>query len=95
MPTPGILWVNAKITSDLSPFTFRKWYDEVHFPHVVVASGMKTAYRYESLDPAAECSFFAWYPIKDKAFLTSEEFYKIPVTSNLLPGPSHLIFDYV
>jgi hypothetical protein len=93
MPTPGILWVNSKISNpDLSPDTYRKWYDEVHFPDIIRSSGMKACFRYEAMDPNADRPFFAYYPVKDIAFLTSEEFYKIPVASDLLPGPSHLVF---
>jgi hypothetical protein len=93
MPTPGILWVSSKIANpSLLPDTFRKWYDEVHVPHILETSGMKTAFRYEAIDSNAERPFFAYYPVKDIAFLASDEFYKIPLTSDLLPGPSHSVF---
>ena len=96
MPIPGIFWVAAKITNpELKPAVLKKWYDEVHFPDIINTSGMKTTLRYDALDPKAERPFFYNYPVRDLAFLQSEEFLKIPITSDLLPGPSHMIFDFV
>jgi hypothetical protein len=96
MPTPGIFWVAAKITNpELTPSTLKKWYDKVHFLDIIKTSGMKTAFRYDALDPAAERPFFYYYPVRDLAFMQSEEFMQIPIASDLLPGPSHTIFDSV
>jgi hypothetical protein len=96
MPSPGIFWVAAKIINpELTPPVLKKWYDEVHFPDIIKTSGMKTTFRYDSLDPSAERPFFYYYPVRDLAFLQSDEFFKIPITSDLLPGPSHNIVHSV
>jgi hypothetical protein len=96
VPTPGVFWVAAKIINpELTPEVLKKWYDEVHFPDIIKTSGMKTTFRYNALDPKADRPFFYYYPVRDLAFLQSEEFFKIPITIDLLPGPSHMIFDFV
>ncbi len=96
MPHPGIFYVAAKIINPaLTPTVLKKWYDEVHFPDIIKTSGMPTTFRYDALDPSAERPFFYYYPVPDLAFLGSEEFMKIPINSDLLPGPSHMIFDFV
>lgn len=96
MPTPGIFWVAAKIINpELTPAVLETWYDEVHFPDIIKTSGMKTTLRYDALDPAADRPFFYYYPMRDIAFLQSPEFLAIPITSHLLPGPSHMIFHSV
>ncbi|KAI8628371.1 hypothetical protein F5Y19DRAFT_136192 [Xylariaceae sp. FL1651] len=94
---PGILYVNSRITKPeiLSEETFFKWYDEDHIPEVMETSAMKLAYRMIDADhPAGKAKrpYLSLYPMDDIAFLDSEEFKNISVTSNLLPitGP---IFD--
>jgi hypothetical protein len=96
MLTPGIFYVTAKIiNSSLTPETLKIWYDEIHFPDIIKTSGMKTTFRYDSLDPTAERPFLYYYPVRDLAFLQSEEFFKIPTTNDLLPGPSHNVIHCV
>lgn len=94
-PTPGILFVNSKITSDdLTPEIFREWYEGVHIPDIFVTSGIKSAFRYQSTTPAkVERPFLALYPVKDVQWLYSDEFKSIPVHSDMLPNESKAIFE--
>ncbi|OIW28972.1 hypothetical protein CONLIGDRAFT_402795 [Coniochaeta ligniaria NRRL 30616] len=94
-PTPAILFVNSKITSDtLTPEVFREWYESVHIPDIFVTSGIKSAFRYQSTTPdKVERPFLALYPIKDIEWLSSDEFKSIPVHSDLLPNESKAIFE--
>lgn len=96
MAVPGLLYANAKITDDrLTPEVLDKWYEEIHIPDVLKTSGFESAIRYKSRDPNAERPYLALYPIKDINFLKTDEFKTIPGHSPLLPGPSHLIYDFV
>lgn len=54
------------------------WYDEIHIPDVVATSGMKTAFRFEALDPKAKYPWLVIYPVNDIGFAGTEEFDKIP-----------------
>ena len=95
MVPAGIFWVNSKITSDkVSPETFTTWYDGEHVPDILRCKGMKSAYRYQSIDPSAERPYLLLYPVKDMGDLESPDFKSIPTTSDLFPGPTHRCFDY-
>lgn len=91
---PGILYVNSKITDRaLSTDLFTKWYEEVHIPDIFETGGIKTAFRYYSTNgDGVERPYLALYPVKDVAFLQSNEFLSIPVHSTILPG-TQAIFD--
>jgi hypothetical protein len=93
--TPGILFVNSKITSDaLTQEVFTDWYESVHIPDIFVTSGIKSAFRYKSPTPeTVERPFLAIYPVKDVQWLFSDEFKSIPVYSDMLPVESKAIFD--
>lgn len=95
---PELLYVNSKITepSKLSPDLFTEWYNDIHIPDIFATSGIKQAYRYHTTvaDPSSvERPYLALYPVKFAGYTTSKEFFSIPVTSDVLPGPSHEIFD--
>ncbi|KAJ9150054.1 hypothetical protein NKR19_g5459 [Coniochaeta hoffmannii] len=94
-PTPGILFVNSKITSDaLTPEVFTDWYESVHIPDIFVTSGIKSAFRYKSPTPdKVDRPYLALYPVKDIQWLYSDEFKSIPVHSDVLPNESRAIFD--
>jgi len=94
-PTPGILFVNSKITSDaLKPEVFKEWYESVHIPDILATSGIKFGCRYQSTAPEkVERPFLALYPVKDVQWLHSEEFKSIPMHSDMLPVESKLISD--
>ncbi|EON67358.1 hypothetical protein W97_06611 [Coniosporium apollinis CBS 100218] len=91
----GLLYVNSKITSSsLSADLFTRWYEDVHIPDIFETSGIKAAYRYQSTTPdSVERPYLALYPLKDLTFLQTEEFKSIPVHSEILPEPSHAVFD--
>jgi len=94
---PGIIFVNSKISkpNDISPENFKKWYTEEHIPDVLKSGGIKTAFRYEALDPSADRPYLAVYPTEDVNFVKSSEFAEIPFTSNIFPGPTHSSMDFV
>jgi hypothetical protein len=52
-PTLGILLVLSNCKDPAREEDFNRWYEEVHIPDILDAGGFHTAYRYESLDPAA------------------------------------------
>jgi len=92
MPQQGLLWVNSKVTKPeaISNEKFVEWYDGEHIGDVLKTSGIKTAYRYKSIDPAADRPYLALYPVRDVDFLGSPEMGTIPMTSEkYFPGPSH------
>jgi len=93
---PGLLFVNSRISAPdkLSPSLFTQWYHEVHIPDIFQTSGMKSAFRYCSTNPdSVYRPYLALYPLKDVSFLQTDEFKSIPVHHEMLPGPSHAIFD--
>jgi len=95
---PELLYVNSKIVepSKLSPELFTNWYNDVHIPDIFKTTGIQEAFRYYTTaeDPSSiERPYLALYPIKSKGFLQSAQFRSIPVQSDMLPGPSHDIFD--
>lgn len=94
-PTPGILYVNSKITSEaLTPEIFRDWYEGVHIPDILATSGVNSGFRYQSTTPElAERPFLALYPVEDIQWLYSSEFKSISLHSDLLPNDSKAIFD--
>jgi len=94
-PAPGVLWVNSKLTKpdEVTAETFTKWYQEVHIPDIFKSVGIKSAYRYESVNPDDDRPYLAYYPVEDTGFFDSSDFKAIPVHSDLLPG-SKAIFDY-
>jgi hypothetical protein len=94
-PTPGILFVNSKITSDtLSPEVFTAWYEGAHIPDILDTSGIKSAFLYKSSTPdKVERPFLALYPVKDVQWLYSDEFKSIPLHSDMLPNDSKAIFE--
>ena len=52
-PTLGILLVLSNCKNAAREQEFNQWYEDVHIPDILDAGGFHTAYRYESLDPAA------------------------------------------
>ncbi|QDS69042.1 hypothetical protein FKW77_009748 [Venturia effusa] len=69
-----------------------KWYDEDHIAEIMETSGISDAYRYIDNDQNASKPYLAFYPMPDLAFTQSEEFKKIRVKSDLLPG-SQICYD--
>ncbi|KAF2489793.1 hypothetical protein BU16DRAFT_622403 [Lophium mytilinum] len=92
---PGMLWVMSSISRPdiMDEKTYMKWYDEDHIAEIMETSGIQTAYRYKDVDIGkVDKPYLAFYPMKDLAFTTGEDFKKIRVKSDLLPG-SRLCYD--
>jgi hypothetical protein len=85
MPTPGLLWVTTAISkpSAISPTNFKKWYEEIHIPDLLLTSGISSAFRYQNVDENATPPYLAMYPVKDVDWLTSEGFQNVPRTHEL------------
>ncbi|KAM5386419.1 hypothetical protein ACJZ2D_000382 [Fusarium nematophilum] len=90
----GILFVNSKISRPdiLDIPTFLKWYDEDHIVEVVETSGIQSARRFVDIDPKANRPYLAMYPMDDLGFTQGEEFRRIRVKSDILPG-SGTVYD--
>jgi hypothetical protein len=91
---PGILYVEARISRPdiLDEETYTKWYHEDHIAEIVETSGINSARRFKNIDPNAHRPYLAMYPMKDLAFTQGEEFKKIRVKSDILPG-SGICYD--
>jgi len=94
-----LLYVTSRIDrSDiLDEQAYFKWYDEDHIDEIVQTTGMKSAFRYRDVDFERKNNnkakvYLAFYPMQDLAFTQGEEFRKIRVKSDLLPG-SGIIYD--
>lgn len=66
-PNPGIIWCNSRVLDPepVSKEQFSKWYSARHVPDVIQTGLIREAYRYESVDPAAEVPFLALYYAED------------------------------
>lgn len=85
---PGILYVNSKIARPdiLNEETYIKWYSDDHIAEIMQTSAIHSALRFKDVDPAATKPYLVMYPMQDIAFTQGEEFKKIKVHSDLLPG---------
>lgn len=100
---PGLLYVNSKITDPekLSASLFTQWYEDVHIPDIFETSGIKSAYRYFTTSSSSgangttsvERPYLALYPLKEVAFLQTDEFKAIPVHSDLIQTSTKCVFD--
>lgn len=90
----GILFVTSKIvrTDILDVPTFMDWYDNDHIAEIVQTSGIRSALRLINVDPTVDKPYLAIYPMNDLGFTQGEEFRKIRVRSDILPGDG-IIFD--
>jgi len=99
----GMMWVTSRIAqsakSILDEGTFMRWYDEDHIAEIVQTSGIPDAFRYVNVkkesplgSEAARKPFLAIYPMQAMEFTQGEEFKKIRVKSDILPGSS-VIYD--
>ncbi|KAG9239976.1 hypothetical protein BJ878DRAFT_529093 [Calycina marina] len=92
-PTPpkisgaGMLYVVSRIASkDMSEETYLKWYEEDHIAEIMQTSGIKSAVRFKNTNLDADKPYMVMYPMEDLGFTQGEEFKKIKVHSNILPG---------
>lgn len=99
-----MFWVQSRLSTSrtdvLDESTFLKWYDEDHIPEVISTSGIKSGFRYINVNRSSTNSdgvspppFLAFYPMSDIAFTLSEEFNKISVHSDILPGGG-IVYDF-
>ena len=88
LKVPGLFLVNSKITRPdiLNEENFIKWYSDDHIPEILGTSGVKSALRFKNADPKADRPYLVLYPMDDIGFTQSDEFKKIGVYSDLLPG---------
>lgn len=91
---PGMLFVNSKISQPdiLDEKTYMHWYDDDHIAEITETSGIKSARRFIDIDPNADKPYLAMYPMDDIAFVKGDEFKKIKVKSDILPG-SGICYD--
>ena len=97
MSGPGLLYVTSSISQPalLSEAVYMHWYDSDHIAEIMQTSGIKNAHRYIDVDMASgnvDKPYLAFYPMADLAFTQSDEFRKIKVHSEILPG-SGLCYD--
>jgi hypothetical protein len=88
MKGPGILYVTSKIarTDILNEETYMKWYEDDHIAEIMQTSAIHSALRFKNVDPSVDKPYFVKYPMQDISFTQGEEFRKIKVHSDLLPG---------
>lgn len=100
---PGMLWVTGAIakspTNPLTEETFLRWYDDDHIPEIIATSGIKNAFRCLHVDKTSplgtpECPrpYLAFYPMPEMAFTQGDEFKRIRVKSDILPGTG-IVYD--
>ncbi|OAA57403.1 Dimeric alpha-beta barrel [Niveomyces insectorum RCEF 264] len=89
---PGILYVEARIARPdlMDEDTYMNWYDNDHIAEIVATSGVDSAFRY--IRRGVDWPYLAMYEMRDVAFTQGDEFRRIRVHSDLLPG-SKLIYD--
>lgn len=89
---PGILYVEARISRPdiMDEATYMNWYDNDHIAEIIETSGVDSAFRYKR--EGAKWPYLAMYEMRDIAFTQGEEFRKIRVYSDLLPG-TKLCYD--
>ncbi|ERS98647.1 hypothetical protein HMPREF1624_05434 [Sporothrix schenckii ATCC 58251] len=92
---PGLLFVQSRITRPdiMTEDVFMHWYDTDHIAEVIETTGVDSAIRWKHDQLAtAPLPYLSIYPLEDIAFLRTDEFKAIRVTSDLLPG-SKLCYD--
>jgi hypothetical protein len=94
MATPGLLFSNTRISRPdiLNEEVYLDWYFSEHIPDVIKTGGVDAGLFYVNQDPKVEKPYLAIYPMPDISFLGSDEFKKIRVKSDMLPG-SGLCYD--
>jgi hypothetical protein len=85
---PGVIISASRITkpNELSDVVFNKWYNEVHIQDVLATGGVTRAARFREANPKATAPYLAIYTIPDLSIIESEEFKKVPMTHESLPG---------
>jgi len=97
MSEPGLVFAQSRIYQPdlLSADLFDKWYDEVHIRDILKTGAIKTGIRWKAVNPNEEQPYLTIYPLDRIDALKSEAVKGIPVHSDILPGPSNYIWDFV
>ncbi|ROT38962.1 hypothetical protein SODALDRAFT_294125 [Sodiomyces alkalinus F11] len=85
----GLLYVNSAIerTDVLDEEKFMDWYDNDHIAEVLETSGVSSAWRFKDVEfGKVEKPYLAMYPLEDIGFTQTDEFKKIRVHSDKIPG---------
>lgn len=92
--TPGLLFVSSGIRpeSSLTDDVFNKWYDTVHMPDIIATSGVESTYRYKRTDGDTTHPYLSLCPLSDVDFAQTMEIRSVPLTHEMLPGPTHHVF---
>jgi hypothetical protein len=87
-PTPGLLCVRSRITSDaLSDSTFNDFYTNHHLPDFVSSGIADLALRYKNVDSEAKWPYLAIYRVPDSNFQSNpENMKKIRLQHEALPN---------
>ncbi|OCK75655.1 hypothetical protein K432DRAFT_429260 [Lepidopterella palustris CBS 459.81] len=87
MPTPGLLFVPARITSPaLTDSVFNSWYNSHHIPDVLAGNLADIALRFKSLDPTSKYPYLAVYRMPDVGFFADpKNMERIPMHHAMLP----------
>lgn len=104
-PSPILVLVQSRLRSPALPSsTFHKWYNTAHIPDLLQTPGVSSGLRYldtrtpsdEDATVAGTFPYLALYPGLERAWLTSKtcEFLKVPLHHDMLPGPSHFVFEF-
>lgn len=86
------IWNGRSISCEALAIANNQRYDEDHIPEIMETSGISDAFRYIDNDKNASKPYLAFYPMPDLAFTQCEEFKKIRVKSDILPG-SQICYD--
>lgn len=91
---PGSLYTESKISRPdiLDEETYLKWYTEDRLPQIVKTPGIKSARIFKDTNPEADKPYLSLYPVEDLSTLTSDEFKKIKIKSDILPETG-IIYD--
>jgi hypothetical protein len=89
---PGAIVSASRIIkpSELSEAAFNKWYNEVHIRDVLATGGVTKAVRFREANPKATAPYLAIYTIPDLSIIESDEFKKVPMTHESLPGGGNI-----
>jgi len=97
MSEPGLVLALSRIyqPDQLSVDLFDKWYDEVHIRDLLTTGAIKTGIRWKTIDPNEKQPYLTIYPLDRIDALDTDVVRAVPVHSDILPGPSHYIWDFV
>jgi len=97
MSEPGLVLALSRIyqPDQLTEVLFDRWYDEVHIRDLLATGAIKTGIRWKAIDPNEKQPYLTIYPLDRIDALQTDAVRAVPVHSNILPGPSRYIWDFV